>query len=115
MLQRLLEWAGANCVAHSSRRNAAGDAELYLQCRDARTSKSFKMVVRALFQNWKVPLENVRGDWVQLLSSDDFAAAVGRQALTEAPEEAVTITRLPEGFAERSHELLHQLRCQSRW
>jgi len=120
--RRLGEWAKANCVAHRLERSPSGDVVLYAQRPEKKTSKSHKMTLRTLFQNWGAMLTLEGSDWLQLLSHDDFTKAAGDaqeppRPHAESPEQsgatkhgAVFLSSLPHDFAEKSHALLMELR-----
>ena len=72
---RVEEWARNQCDAYKVAHTALGDLELYAQRSAPKTCKSHKMAVRAVFQNWGIPLDGAAGDWLVLLSTDNFADA----------------------------------------
>ena len=119
--RRLREWAKANCVAHKIQRSC-GDVVLYAQRPPKKTSKSHKMTLRTLFQNWGGTLAVEGSEWLRLLSHADFAQATGgAQAQVKknpaSPEQcgvpqdgALFLSSLPNDFGEKSHALLMELR-----
>ena len=120
--RRLREWAKANCVAHRIERSS-GDVVLYAQRPQKKASKSHKMTLRTLFQNWGGTLAVEGSEWLRLLSHADFAQATGgaqeplQPQHPASPEQcgvpqdgAVFLSSLPNDFGEKSHALLMELR-----
>ena len=115
--RRLGEWAKANCVAHRIERSS-GDVVLYAQRPQKKASKSHKMTLRTLFQNWGGTLAVEGSEWLRLLSHADFAQATGgaQEPLQPHPacgvpqDGALFLSSLPNDFGEKSHALLMELR-----
>ena len=120
--RRLRDWAKANCVTHRIERSPSGDVVLYAQRPEKKTSKSHKMTLRTLFQNWGTMLAIDGSVWLQLLSHEDFAKAAGdaqepARPHVASPEQcgvpqdgALFLSSLPNDFGEKSHALLMELR-----
>ena len=81
--KRVTEWAHSNLVASKVVRED-GSVELLGRRSESKNSKALKMMIRALFQNWSIPLQINRGDWLELLTEDEFFFA---QAMTTAGAE----------------------------
>ena len=83
--KRLEEWAQSHFVTHEVARTPAGDVVLHAQRGETKSSKSHKMALRTLFQNWGVPLGVAGNDWLQLLPFEEFSEAVGQAGVTAPP------------------------------
>ncbi len=93
-VSRTAEWARANCVKHRIVHAAGGNVELYAQRPEAKSSKSFKMMMRAVFQNWGLPLDAASSDWLRLLSRSEF-----EQVAEGVPQVAAQAAHTPAGAA----------------
>ena len=86
--KRLSEWADANCTAHHVARTQSGEIAFCAQRPDAKTSKSHKMTLRTVWQNWGMALPVLGSEWLQLLTPEQFEAAApgaGQRPATAPP------------------------------
>lgn len=119
MQSRIGEWARTNCIKHKVVHAVGGDdtdVELYAQRPEAKSSKSIKMMLRAVFQNWGSPLDAGVSDWLRLLSKSEFEEAIEEDAIQvvararHAPVSAVAAPdMLSAGFDTRAFKLYNKL------
>ena len=128
---RLRQWA-AGCVEHSLVRDERSHASLYFARAESRTARQMQSLLRTLSSRWKLPMGKLEAGWLQPLTVDDFRAIVPEAAPTaeavDAYEERrsagtvrpcvtpacrVHVTRLSEGFDQRSNALLAATRAQA--
>ena len=84
---RVIEWAQCAFDACRVVRAPNGLVALYARRSAPRSSKSYKMMLRTVFQNWNEPLEIEGSGWLRLLTSAEFSAAVGETSVAAAPRE----------------------------
>ena len=119
---RLKQWAAAGCEEFSLLRDANHRAKLYF-AREPRTVRQMQSLLRTLTYRWKLPLGKLEAGWLQPLTVSEHRAAI---SATSAKEQAIPARacaahteddsgfvlrkKLSQGFDERAHMLLEEMR-----
>ena len=130
---RLVQWAGANCRAHCVVKDSEGGVSLYLQRKEAKTTRAMQSLIRTLTNRWGLHMGDLGKGWLELCTEEDYQAAASAACGATAPcasrvrvdtpqieerataplrpcvEAGVILHALPPGFDERSQEMYRQL------
>ena len=119
---RLKQWAAAGCEEFSLVRDANQRAKLYFARTEVRSVRQMQSLLRTVISRSKLPLGKLDAGWLQPLTAEEYRAVI---SAASAKEEAIPARAcaymgrdpgfvlqktLSQGFDERAHMLLEEMR-----
>ena len=80
---RLVQWAGASCLAHCVASDSDGRVSLYLRRKEAKTARAMQSLIRTLTARWCLPLGDLGKGWLELCTEEEFQLAASAAGLAE--------------------------------